>query len=113
MCFSATASFAAALLTGGAGVAALKHVRRLRDVPLASFPLVFGAQQAIEGALWLTVRVHPAGPATRILAGAFTGIALVLWPVLAPLGVGLAEQKTTVRRLIYALMPIGVVLAGY
>lgn len=101
------------MLTGAAGVATLKHTRRVRDIPLASFPLLFGAQQAIEGALWLGLRSDPASPANRMLAAAFTAIALVLWPVFGPLAVGLAERKTTTRRLIYLLVPVGAILAAY
>ena len=113
MCFSATASFSAAVLTDGVGIAALVHVRRVRDIPLASLPIVFGTQQAIEGGLWLGLRNHPGDPANQMLALAFTAIALVVWPIFAPLGVGLSERNATVRRLIYVLLSIGVVLAGY
>ena len=113
MCFSATASFAAAALTGAVGIATLQRTRRLRDVPLASVPLIFSAQQAVEGTLWLGLRANPEKPANQILAAAFTGIALVLWPALAPLALGLAERKRTVRLLIYALIPVGIILAGY
>ena len=113
VCFSATASFAAAALTGAVGIATLRCVKRARDIPLASFPLIFGAQQAIEGALWLGLRADPAGPQNQVLAAAFTAIALVLWPAFAPLAVGLAERKRTARLLIYALIPVGILLAGY
>jgi hypothetical protein len=113
MCFSATASFAAAALTGAVGVAALGRTRRLRDVPLAVIPLIFAAQQAIEGALWLELRPGPGGPASLALAAAFAGIALVLWPAWVPLAVGLSERKKSARLLICALIPVGIILAGY
>ena len=113
MCFSATASFSAAALTGAIGIATLKQTRRLRDLPLACIPLLFGAQQAIEGALWLGLRAEPRSPANLALAAAFTGMALILWPALAPIAVGLAERKKPSRLLIYALVPVGIILAGY
>lgn len=47
------------------------------------------------------------------LAAMFTGIALVLWPALVPLAVGLVEPNKTVRLLIYAMIPVGIALAGY
>jgi len=113
MCFSATASFAAAALTGAVGVATLGRVKRLRDIPLASIPLVFGAQQAIEGTLWLGLRADPGSSSNQALAATFTAIALVLWPALAPLAIGLAERNKTVRLLIYALLPVGIILGSY
>lgn len=110
MCFSATASFGAAGVLALAGSAALAKARKPREWPLAAMPLVFALQQGIEGLLWLTV---PAGhQAGRGLATAFALIALVLWPLLTPLAVGLAE--TTKRRwLILALAGPGVGVAGY
>ena len=113
MCFSATASFAAAAVTGAVGVVTLRRTERLRDIPLASFPLIFGAQQAVEGLLWLGLRADPNSPANLALAAAFTGIALVIWPTLAPLAVGLVEQKKSARLSIYALIPVGIILAVY
>src|SRR5262249_22728319 len=55
MCFSAAASFSAAGLLGLTGIATLAQVRNRAELPLAFTPLLFAAQQAVEGALWLTV----------------------------------------------------------
>ena len=55
MCFSATASFTVAAIAGAAGVASLTQVTRKQDLLLAAFPLLFGAQQAVEGMLWLAL----------------------------------------------------------
>jgi len=51
MCFSATASFAVAGASGLAGAFTISRAKKLREVPLAAIPLVFAAQQAIEGSL--------------------------------------------------------------
>lgn len=113
MCFSATASFSAAALTGAIGVACLRRTRRPRDIPLACIPLLFGAQQAIEGLLWVGLRSNENDHINLLLAAVFTGIALVLWPVLAPIAVALREPKAVTRRLIYLLCPLGVIVAAY
>jgi hypothetical protein len=111
MCFSATASFAAAGVLALAGTAALVKADKRSEWPLAAMPLVFAAQQGIEGALWLTAQTgHPAG---RIWDTAFALIAMVAWPVLAPLATGLAETVPFRRRLILALMGPGLGVAGY
>lgn len=110
MCFSATASFSAAGVLAVAGSAALAKARKPREWLLAAMPLIFALQQGIEGLLWLTM---PAGhQAGRGLATAFALIALVLWPLLTPLAVALAE--TTKRRwLILAFVGPGLGVAGY
>lgn len=113
MCFSAIASFSAAALTGAVGVASLTRTKRHRDIPLACVPLLFGAQQAVEGGLWLGLRTDPKNSTNLALTAVFTGIALVLWPVMAPLAVGLAERERRPRRLMYALIPLSLVLAVY
>jgi len=49
MCFSATGSFIAAGINAAAGAAVLPKVEGGPEQILASFPLLFAAQQAIEG----------------------------------------------------------------
>ena len=58
MCFSATASFSAASITAVIGIATLRQVKHPRELLLAAMPLLFAVQQAIEGALWVSL---PAG----------------------------------------------------
>lgn len=111
MCFSAPASFGAAGILALAGAATLSKVQGPREWPLASVPLVFAVQQGIEGLLWLTVPSgHPAG---RLWATTFAVIALIVWPVLTPLAIGLVEGARKRRRFIFALMGPGLGVAGY
>ena len=111
MCFSATASFTAAALTGAVGTATLTHVRKAREFPLAGMPMLFGVQQALEGALWLLL---PRGGAiVQGLVHAFATIALVIWPPLVPIAISLVEPQKARRRLLYALIPAGLAVAAY
>lgn len=111
MCFSATASFSAAAFLALAGGATLSRTRRPKDVALAAVPLVFAAQQAVEGVLWLTVpKGHAAG---EIWATVFAATAMILWPLLVPLAAGLAEGDRRRRRWILALFGPGLGVAGY
>jgi len=110
MCFSATASFGAAGVLALAGGATLAKAHKPKEWPLAAMPIVFALNQGIEGLLWLTV---PAGhQAGRGPATIFALIALVVWPVLTPLAIGLVETSQK-RRLILALLGPGVLVAGY
>jgi hypothetical protein len=98
MCFSAPASFAVAAGTGFAGVLAVKRASHWREAPLASIPLLFAAQQSLEGALWLALGMEPSPSWIPWLANGFVFIALVVWPVWAPLSAGLVEPDR--RRLV-------------
>jgi len=97
MCFSANASFIAAGITGVAGLVAMTRAHAREDMPLASIPLVFSAQQAVEGLLWLNLPVHPEGAATSMLTHLFLVFAKIIWPVLTPLAVMLVEPDNRRR----------------
>lgn len=116
MCFSATASLSAAAVTGSVGLfalcsAATKHDRRI--LPFAMFPLLFAAQQLVEGLLWLDLAEGEPGVLRAVLINAFQGYAEVFWPVFAPLAVFLIEPKGWRRRLILFCLIIGVALSAY
>ena len=111
MCFSATASFTAAGLLGVTGIATLAAAKRRAEIPLASVPLLFAAQQAAEGALWLTV---PAGREHSVgLANTFLLFALVLWPLYVPIAHALVERDAARRLAMLVLWPAGIGVAIY
>jgi hypothetical protein len=111
VCFSAPASFAVAAGTGLAGAAAIGRASERREIPLASVPLVFAAQQAIEGALWLALGSEALSRWVSPLATAFMFSALVVWPVWAPLAATLVERNRVRRLAMIALLVLAVPLA--
>jgi len=113
MCFSATASFMTSAATSAAGVAALSRMRRPGELPLAAIPLVFGAQQAVEGLLWLSLGGTAIPIPDLVLADAFAVLALVVWPVLSPLAIGLVEPERGRRFALAILCALGVGVAVY
>lgn len=113
MCFSATASFLSAGVTGVIGFAAVARARTRRELPMAAIPLVFSAQQAVEGLLWLTLPNAPDGPATSALTLAFLLFAEVLWPVYAPLAALLIEPSARRARALLACLLGGAAVAGF
>lgn len=114
MCFSATASFAAAAATAAIGGFTLAKARRARDVPLAVVPLLFAAQQTVEGVLWLLLgRGVAGGPAVAALSLAFLLFAEALWPALIPLAVLLVEPDRARRRVMAALFAGGAAQSAY
>lgn len=107
MCFSASASFAAAVGPGAVGVLTLSQVQRPRELPLAAIPLVFAVQQSAEGFLWLELTTHPAlSPAP--LATIFAAVALALWPSYAPFAAALIEEDRRRKFVQWVLLAISV-----
>ncbi len=93
MCFSATASFSAAIVIGSIGVATFQKCKHREMKILASVPFLFAMQQVAEGFVWLSFtqsKFHGLQPAATI---AFLFFAWVLWPILIPLSVYQSEAK--------------------
>lgn len=97
MCFSAPASFAAAAALGSAGAVGLRKARTASRRPIAAVPLLFGLQQALEGALWLSFgHARPQAAATV----GFLLFSHVLWPAFLPYAVWKDEPNPKRRRLL-------------
>jgi hypothetical protein len=111
VCFSATASFAAAGLMAAVGAVSLHRNASREHGMLVVVPLLFAAQQAAEGLIWLTIadagRALPSSLAIR----AFLGFAWVVWPVWLPLSLLCIEPDASRRRWIRAAMWIGAVVS--
>lgn len=113
MCFSATASFTVAAITAVAGLAAIRHAQHRNELLVAAVPLLFAAQQAVEGFLWLEL-TSTAGTANATgLAFTFLLFAEVLWPVYPALAVLAIEQDPQRRRLMSGIAAMGCVLSIY
>jgi hypothetical protein len=112
MCFSATGSFAvSAVLTGvGAGSMAKGHDRASRM--LALMPLLFAAQQAAEGLVWLTVAAKPDSPLQVAAVNVFLGFALVVWPTWLPVSLFRIEKAPGRRRLLASFVGVGVAVSA-
>lgn len=113
MCFSADASFIAAAATGLAGVVALSRTSARSEWPLAAMPLFFGAQQAIEGFLWMALPAGADGAQAAQWTHMFLLFALVFWPVYAPVAVWLIEPDAERRRWMSVCVACGVIVALY
>jgi hypothetical protein len=91
--------------------AAAKHDHRL--LPFTSLPLLFAAQQLVEGFLWLDLNRSEPGALRTVLVHAFQGYAEIFWPVFAPLAVFLIEPERRRRFLILSCLAVGVALSTY
>jgi hypothetical protein len=118
MCFSATASFVAATALVPVGLACVQQTLRgasWRTLPLACMPLLFAAQQAIEGVVWLAlggVVPHDALPGATLL---YLGFAFALWPMWLPsccLALLAPDAPPCHRWMLRGLLFAGVLLAA-
>ncbi|MFD5696952.1 DUF6629 family protein [Streptomyces lasiicapitis] len=98
MCWSATADLVAGTGIAAVGVASVSlAARRPRDLPLAALPLLLGAHQIIEAAVWH----HDGGTGPATLAWAV--IALPLLALWVPAAVLCAAPPSARRRLLIPL----------
>ncbi len=111
MCFSATASLIAGAGLSAAGIGALSVTRERRAMPFAAIPLLFGLQQAAEGAVWLAAAGGDAAM-QGCASAAFLGFAEVMWPLYAPLAVLALEPPGWRRRAMWACFVCGAIVAA-
>jgi FtsH-binding integral membrane protein len=110
MCFSAEASFGAAvaLLPAGAYCVDAAWRKDRRYLPFAVVPIVFGMQQICEALVWLGIERTNA-EMTRIAALAYMGFALAIWPIWVPLALALLEERPRNRWMLVILAGVGLV----
>ena len=112
MCFSVTASFVAGTGLSVLGVATLHATRRRAEIPFAAIPLIFGLQQMVEGALWLSFRFD-APQLNLAMTYLFSMFSHVLWPIFVPFAIGLLETVAWRRTVIWGFQGVGLLVGLY
>lgn len=112
MCFSAEASFVAGAGLSIAGALAMRAAPAKSELTLAAIPFVFGAQQITEGMVWTNLLAGNAAMAQQY-AYAFTTLSHIVWPILLPLAVALAETNAFRRILQATLLGAGTISGLY
>jgi hypothetical protein len=110
MCFSPIASFAASAALGAAGAGSVAKTARKSEIPFASIPLLFGAQQLTEGIVWLTFGSQAL---QSVATFAYLLFSHVLWPVYIPLAVWCMETVRWRRILLLPFIAVGAVVGAY
>lgn len=109
MCFSATASFVAGASLTVLGVATLKRSKNKSEVPFAMIPLLFGAQQLVEGVIWLTFS-HDLPLVKQSMTYLYSGFSHVLWPIYVPFAMGFLEATPWRKKVIFGFGAVGSVV---
>lgn len=113
MCFGAGASFTAAIVLTGVGVASIKKVRSPDERLFAVIPLIFAVQQFLEGMLWVLLNKGDDSFLKVCLTYAFLFVAYVSWPVYAPLCIRALEPREAKRRVMSWFVFGGIATAAY
>lgn len=112
MCFSATASFTAGAALLVMGAVTTSRARRGAEVPFALIPGLFGVQQLLEGALWLTFPDN-ASLVNSVLTHAYSFFSHVLWPIYVPIAILLLEPEAWRRKVLMAIAVAGAAVGFY
>ena len=107
MCFTASASFAAATVLMPVGVFCLYKAHKIHQHywPFALYPLIFGIQQAVEGVLWLLLDTAN-DELIRIVALSFVFFSHLFWLFWIPFSCYMIEAGGR-KQLLYLFMLFG------
>lgn len=112
MCFSAEASFTAAILLGTAGALTLKRSNSIPQYFLAAIPLLFAFQQFSEGLIWLHLKKNFGSHELFINAErSFLTFAFLVWPIWIPLTFVLLEKVVWRKSLLFINLYFGLALS--
>ena len=112
MCFSVTASFVAGTVLSATGAVTIKKAKTKSEIPFATIPLLFGVQQFVEGAVWLSFQ-YSAQIFNQIATYAYLGFSYVLWPIFVPFSVGLLETDPHRKKILYVFQFVGLAVGLY
>jgi len=108
MCFSATASFTAAIILMPIGIYCLNRAINYHKLfwPIALLPLIFGFQQFFEGLVWLGFE-SDSGATSRYAALIYLFFSHVFWLVWIPFACYVVENNPVKKKLFFILILIG------
>lgn len=113
MCFSATASFGSAAILAVIGIATVRKTTSRKQVAFAGLPFIFAIQQLAEGFVWVSLTNNAFAEWQEPASNLFLIFALVLWPIWIPLSILLLEKNYQRKSILYFLLAIGILVAGY
>lgn len=89
----------------------MRQARGAGEYPYAGIPLLFAAQQFVEGWLWLALPEEL--PSVHTLTVIYLLFSNILWPVYVPAAVLLIEASAAHRRRLIAPLVAGILVSAY
>ncbi len=111
MCFSAKASFLTSGMLAVMGIVTLEKIKEKKQILFASIPLIFSAQQFIEGILWLSLTGKANPELIKLCAWGFLSIAFLLWPIWIPISLIFLEKKLNRKKILFSTLFMGIFVA--
>jgi hypothetical protein len=109
MCFSASASFLASAGITSVGIITKPQVKHKKDYPLVAIPFIFAIQQAIEGAVWLSLGTA----SVTCLTYSFVFFSHLFWPAFVPVAFYLQEKDAESKRSLRLFIILGIFTSAY
>jgi hypothetical protein len=113
MCFSASASFGAAVVLTTIGIGATKQAIRPGQKMFAAIPLMFALQQLAEGFIWLSFTNPDFLAGRQIYTYSFLAFAQVIWPFWVPVSIMLLEKDYNKIKALQFLSLLGLCVSTY
>lgn len=113
MCFSAPASFTSTVVLSIVGVLTIIKSREKRELLFASIPLLFAAQQFIEGLLWLELESGYDIRQYSVLTHLYTIFVGIFWSIIPTLSLLMIEPVKLRKNIMKLILSIGVFIAIY
>lgn len=115
MCFSAEASFTAAIVIGSVGCANFLTLNLRKTLALVAFiPILFAIQQFSEGLIWLYLNnSHSDAAILKYMPYVYLIFAFLVWPVYFPLAFWFAEKEPLRKSIILGVLFAGICLDIY
>lgn len=107
MCFSAGASYTAAVLLSVGGAFILSQVKEKRQRLFAAIPCIFALQQFFEGILWTSYGYNWGPVFEGIGTYGFLFFAVSFWPLWLPLSTYIMETNKHVKRVLFYFLLLG------
>lgn len=111
MCFSASASFAAAGVLTVVGLLTIPQVRKKEYVMVAAVPFLFAVQQTAEGIVWRTMKNPDYKNIYMVSVYIFLAFALSIWPLWLPVSLWLCEKSDRRKKILGLLSGMGAIIA--
>lgn len=113
MCFSAQASFTAAAVLIVIGIFSYRRAQNAQLRLLATGPLAFGLQQALEGMLWVAMTPGTMRPISYFVGMyGFLFFANIFWPIWLPGVMHRLETNPVRKKIIFNCLIAGYIIAA-